>query len=308
MEHSGEISRGDVKPHRERAGRGHGLDAGLPRMLLEVLAFTGYGMWMLLGLALALGIYSSGRGESLVPLSLGAAFVTLGLLVACLRLPAVPDWHGWRMGRGSRPTREAMLALLAYLPMLAVAALARGDNDFWATRLAGAALTLTSLAVLIYTAHGFGVRRAPALTQATSHLPISRVVSACYAGGLWLWVCLAAQDDQTTMGSTLYWVLSLLALALLLGGVEGMRWRALQGQGLETNTKPRRVPSLSPARFLAAVLVYGLPCIALLATGFECAPLWLAVIAAVACGLGKTLEQRLYELALALRSHEIGLV
>jgi sulfite dehydrogenase (quinone) subunit SoeC len=308
MEHSGEISQGDVKLHREHAGQGHGLDAGLPRMLLEVLAFTGYGMWMLLGLALALGIYSNGRGESLVPLSLGAGFVTLGLLIACLRLPAVPDWHGWRMGRGSRPTREAMVALLAYLPMLAVGALARGDNDFWATRLAGAALTLASLAALIYTAHGFGVRRAPDLSQATSHLPISRVVSACYAGGLWLWVCLTAQDDQTTMGSTLYWVLSLLALALLLGGVESMRWRALQGQTLESNMKPRRMQPLTPARFLAAVLVYALPCIALLATGFECAPLWLSVIAAVACGLGKTLEQRLYELALAARTHEIGLV
>ncbi|BDU19267.1 hypothetical protein DYGSA30_07240 [Dyella sp. GSA-30] len=306
MEHSGEISPSDVKLHRQSTGQRHGLDAGLPRMLLEVLAFTGYGMWMLLGLALALGIYSSGRGESLVPLSLGAGFVTLGLLVACLRLPAVPDWHGWRMGRGSRPTREAMVALLAYLPMLAVAALARGDNDFWATRLAGAALTLASLAALIYTAHGFGVRRAPELTQATSHLPISRVVSACYAGGLWLWVCLAAQDDQITMGSTLYWVLSLLVLALLLGGVEGMRWRALQGQGLESNAKSRRIQPLTPARFLAAALVYALPCVALLATGFECAPLWLAVMAAVACGLGKTLEQRLYELALARRSRETG--
>lgn len=307
MEHSGEISRGDVKLHRDHAGQGHGLDGGLPRMLLEVLAFTGYGMWMLLGLALALGIYSSGRGESLVPLSLGAGFVTLGLLVACLRLPAVPDWHGWRMGRGSRPTREAMIALLAYLPMLAVAGLARGDNDFWVTRLAGGALTLVSLAVLIYTAHGFGARRAPTLAQATSHLPVSRVVSACYAGGLWLWVCLAAQDDQITMGSTLYWVLSLLALALLLGGVEGMRWRALQGQDLELNVKPRRIQALTPARFLAAVLIYALPCVALLATGFECAPLWLSVAAAVACGLGKTLEQRLYELALAARSREMGL-
>lgn len=307
MEHSCEMSRSDVKLHRQHTGQRQGLHAGLPRMLLEVLAFTGYGIWMLLGLALALGIYSNGRGESLVPLSLGAGFVTLGLLVACLRLATVPDWHGWRMGRGSRPTREAMVALLAYLPMLAVAALARGDNDFWATRVAGGTLTLASLAALIYTAHGFGVRRAPELSHATSHLPISRVVSACYAGGLWLWVCLAAQDVQTTMGSTLYWVLSLLALALLLGGVEGMRWRALQGRGPESDA-PRRIQPLTPARFLAAILVYALPCMALLATGFECAPLWLSVIAAVACGLGKTLEQRLYELALAIRSRDMGAI
>jgi hypothetical protein len=32
-------------------------------MLLEVLALCGYGLWMLLGLALARGIYTTGRGE-----------------------------------------------------------------------------------------------------------------------------------------------------------------------------------------------------------------------------------------------------
>lgn len=45
---------------------------------------------MLLSLALALGIYSTGRGEALVPLALGCLFVSAGLLTACLRLPVMP--------------------------------------------------------------------------------------------------------------------------------------------------------------------------------------------------------------------------
>ena len=44
------------------------------------------------------------------------------------------------------------MALACYLPMLAVAGLTRGDNDFWATRLAGAALMLCSVGNLIYSA------------------------------------------------------------------------------------------------------------------------------------------------------------
>jgi hypothetical protein len=97
-------------------------------MLLEVLALCGYGLWMLLGLALALGIYSTGRGEALVPLTLGCLFVSAGLLLACLRLPLMPEWHGWPIGHSLRPTREALLALATYLPMLGLAGMVRGSG------------------------------------------------------------------------------------------------------------------------------------------------------------------------------------
>ena len=298
MEHGGQISHGEAKLSRrgdtraERIGR-------LPRTLLEVLGFSGYGIWLLLGLALALGVYSNGRGEALVPLALGAAFVAAGPLVACLRLPGVIDWHGWRPGHGSRPTREAMIALLAFLPMLAVAGLARGENDFWATRLAGAALSLASLAALIHAAYGFGRRRNAGRPRPGAQFPLSRVVSAGYAGGLWMWTCLDAQDDQVTMGSTLYWVLGLLALALLMGSLENLRWRALQSGSPTAASRTLPALSLSPVRFRAAVLLYARPCIGLIVAALGDAPSWLPLVAATACGLGKTLELRQYGLALA---------
>ncbi|HEY9132194.1 MAG TPA: hypothetical protein VIM98_10595 [Dyella sp.] len=299
MERSGQISHGEANLPRHVQGRAR--QAGsLPHTLLEVLGFSGYGIWLLLGLALALGVYSNGRGEALVPLGLGAAFIAAGPLMACLRLSSVPDWHGWRPGHGSRPTQEAMIALLAFLPMLAVAGLARGENDFWATRLAGAALSLASLAALIQTANGFVGRDRAGLPSPIAQFPLSRVVSAGYAGGLWMWTCLDAQDDQVTMGSTLYWVLGLLALALLMGSLENLRWRALQSSDAATTGPSIPAMSLSPMRFLAAVLIYALPCIGLIVAALADAPSWLPLVAAASCGLGKTLELRQYELALAL--------
>ncbi|WP_049621357.1 hypothetical protein [Frateuria defendens] len=258
-----------------------------PSVLLQVLAVSGYGIWLLLGIALTLGIYRDGRGEALVPLTLGAGFVSLGLLAACLPLPRAPTWYGWRPGRGSWPTREALLALFAYLPMLAAAGLVRGDNDFWATRLAGAVLALCSAACLACNpccgqAAAAGPREGGMLSA------VGRGVSACYSGGLWLWLCLAAQDESVHPAGTHSWIMVLVALALLLGLIEGVRWQALQPEA----AAPR---PLRPVRFVAAAFTYALPCVALLLDDqLDAGPLVVGV-AALSCLAGKTIEQRLYE-------------
>lgn len=265
---------------------------------LRSWADAGYGLWALQGMALAFGIFRTGRGESLVPLTVGAVFVSLGLLVACLRLPSSPSWHGWYPGRGTRPTREALAALGCYLPMLAVAGLTRGDNDFWATRLAGAALMLCSVGHLIYSASPRRQRLRRYL-RASATLPIGRVVGALYSGGLWLWVCAATDQTPPSAGDPLQqpWLLLLLFMALLLGLVEGMRWHALRVPGLSPAETRRR--GLSPARFGAALLTYALPCAALLLADRWQAGGLLALMAALGSVLGHALEQYLYECMLA---------
>jgi hypothetical protein len=130
-----------------------------------VLPPTGFGMWALLGGGLALAVYPNGRGEVLVPLTFGLLCVLAGLLYMAPR-------------RGARPTREGLLAMATFLPMLAVAGLARGDNDFWATRLAGAVLAVCSIATLCM------ARRRMATAPAD-------VLAALLSGGLWLWLCIA---------------------------------------------------------------------------------------------------------------------
>ncbi len=263
--------------------------------LLQVTAFNGLGLWMLLGLALAIGVYPSGRGDALVPLALGALLVAIGLVAACVHAPWMPTWHGWRIGRGSRPTRAALITLATFLPMLAVAGLARGDNTFWATRLAGAALTLCSLVSLTITGYGDVKRRMPGLdVRLLSQLPLSRVVSAGYGGGLWLWLCAAGQEGSAAIDPR-PWIVGLLMLALLRGLVEGMRWQAV----LQRLPAPRTRFEQQPRRYLAASLIYALPCVALILASFDDGRLFMAVLATLSCMVGMGIELSLYDGALA---------
>ena len=271
-----------------------------PASLLRMLALSGYGLWMLLGLALALGLYRQGRSEALLPLALGAGFVSAGLLAACLRLPGLAEWHGWRPGWRSRPSSEALLALATYLPMLAVAGLVRGDNAFWATRLAGAALALCSAASLIYAVHAYRMRLSASGLRSSTQLPASRVVAACYAGGLWLWLCLAMQDGAVHLADTRPWIMALLVLAMLLGLIEGLRWQALSPPQSRAPGDP--VPGRS-ARFVAALFTYAVPSLALLVVDLSDAGVPLVAFAALSCLLGRTIEQNAYEAALARLCH-----
>jgi hypothetical protein len=263
--------------------------------LLQVAAFHGLGLWMLLGLALAVGVYPSGRGDALVPLALGALLVAIGLAAACVRAPWMPTWHGWRVGKDSRPTRAALITLGTFLPMLAVAGLARGDNTFWATRLAGAALTLCSLVSLTVTGYGDIKRRMPGLdARLLSQLPLSRVVSAAYGGGLWLWLCAAGQDGDDATDHRV-WIMGLLLLALLRGLVEGMRWQAV----LQRLSVPRARLEQQPRRYLAASLLYALPCTALILASFDDGRVFMAGLATLSCVAGMSIELSLYDGALA---------
>lgn len=262
--------------------------------VLQMLADTGCGIWALQGMGLAAGIFREGRGESLVPLMIGLVFVTLSLLLSGMKHAGLPAWQGWYPGNGLRPTRGALLVLALYLPMLAVAGLTRGDNDFWATRIAGAALMLCCLGALLYNPGG---RRSGAGSgDAVAAVPIGRVMSALYGGGLWLWLCAAADSDMS-FGPALPehqpWLLLLMIMALLLGLMEGMRWHALRmgGSGSQRESVPVR------GRFVAAVLSHALPCLALLLADRWQAGGLLAGVAAASNLVGRALEQGLYNRA-----------
>ncbi len=275
----------------ESSAHPHAGAPGRVAIALQVLADTGYGIWVLQGVALACGIFRDGRGESLVPLAVGALFVLAGLVVASLPVPGLPAWHGWHPGRNAWPTRPALIALAGFLPVLAVAGLTRGDNDFWATRLAGAALMLCSLGSLI---HGMPRRLAPARLASSAVLPAGRVMAALYGGGLWLWLAVAA-DGRIAIGPAQPqhqpWLLVLLIMALLLGLTEGMRWHALRRSDAGSMPQGGRIV---PARFAAALLGYAIPCVALLLADRWQAGGALALLAALSALVGRALEQRLY--------------
>ena len=261
--------------------------------LWRILAASGYGLWTWLGLALVLGLYPAGRNGTLLPLSVGTMLVSVGLLVACLPWRGASGWYGWHPRRDSRPTRAALLALVTFLPMLAVAGLVRGDNIFWATRLAGAVLALCSLASLAYSGYRFRRQLSPASQRAAASLPLSRLVFAGYAGGLWLWLCTLAQGELVAPRGLYPWIMLLLTLALLLGLLEGQGWQALGRLG--THGSASLEHALQPARFVAALFTYVLPCIALLLARQDGVDLIAAALAVPSCLLGKWLERHLYE-------------
>lgn len=260
--------------------------------LWRILSISGFGVWAWLGLALALGFYPAGRNGSLIPLSVGSLLVGASLLVACLPWRGAADWYGWRPLRDSRPTHSALFALSTFLPMLAVAGLVRGDNIFWATRLAGAILTLSCVATMAYTGYHFQ-RHLSGLQRAKSSLPINRLAFAGYAGGLWLWLCTLVDGELATAPGLYPWILLLPVFALLLGLLEGMDWQSLRKSDMPAGV--RREQALRPARFVAALFTYAIPCIALLLARIDGAPLIAAALAVPSCLLGKWMERFLYE-------------
>jgi hypothetical protein len=270
----------------------------IPSVVIQTATATGYGLWMVLGTALALGTYPDGRGEVLVPLSIGLVFVASGLVATWLRLPFAVDWHGWNPGKRMMPTVEGMIAMVNFLPMLALAGLARGGNDFWATRLAGAALMLCSVATLVYTARGASRGLSVTVASVANALPLGRATWALFAGGLWFWLCVALQSD-TPMEPFNPWRLALLAVALALGIVEGMRWRALrqlaQDHGAAGHLAGGRAAmTLLSGRVAVAMLSVGLPSLLLISHPGGPAQALAAGLAALSCVVGQCLEQRLY--------------
>ena len=247
-------------------------------LALTVLARCGQGLWLLLGLALATGMYRAGRGETLVPLLIGATFVGTGLLAALLRLPGTRHWYGWQPGDG-RPTAAALLALTSFLPMLGVVALARDGNTFWATRIAATLLVLCSAGSLL------GQPSQPDARNARVRL--DRLVEGLFTGGLWLWACVLAQAEPA--GTQRPVAVALLVLALLLGLLESLRWHALRA---------RRTGARAALPFAAATLVYAIPGVLLLCAAYLGHAFGVAALAGSAALAGRVMEQYLYREAL----------
>lgn len=271
--------------------------SGYAESLLRVLAISGHGLWIWLGTGVALGMNRIGDGAMQMPLLLGTALVCAGLALDGLRFSAGTDGSGRPAAARRWPRRAAMMTLACCVPVLLLLLLGDGHGQVLAMRLAGAALLLCSLASLVQRTHRFRSELSADLQRLSMSLPVSRLVTAWYIGGLWFWLCMMIQGEPEPVRSGSPWILLLLALALLLGLLEGMRWQAL-GPVTE-NDHDMRLQHLSPLRVLAALLVYVLPCAALLLTDRLGGGLLAVTLALPSCLLGRTLEQRVYETALA---------
>src|SRR5512142_578038 len=104
----------------------------LPVILFTVLSGAGYGLWCLLGIALAAGIYPLPGAGILVPLGFGFVLVSAGLVASTAHLGRPGRaWRALSQWSTSWLSREGIASLVTYLPMLAVGWLAHSGHAGW---------------------------------------------------------------------------------------------------------------------------------------------------------------------------------
>lgn len=196
---------------------------------LSVIFFTvasgaGYGLWCLLGVALAADLYPLAGTGTLVPLGFAFVLVTAGLLSSTLHLGR-PEraWRALSQWRSSWLSREGIAALLTYLPMLAVAWLACRGHGGVAIRVAGALLALGALATVLCTANIYRSLKTIRAWRMRQVLPLY-FAFALLSGGLWLWTWLVFAAHAPTGPA---FPLALLALAVIAAVAKADYWRAV---------------------------------------------------------------------------------
>lgn len=289
-------------------------------IFFTVLAGAGYGLWALLGGALAIGVYPPGRGNVLGPLAIGFVFASVGLLASTLHLGKPGRaWRAFSQWDSSWLSREGLASMATYLPMLAVAGLARGDHRFVPTRIAGAVLCVCALVTLFCTARIYTSLKPIAAWRDARVLPVY-LLAGLLSGGLWLWAYLAFNPGLIAAP----FALGLLALALVVAGLKITYWKSLdatpiataghatgldrfgaarpfEGPTTEGNYLTREmafVVARKHARALqrhALALLALLPIVAIaLVLAWPFMHAWLAPVAAVSCVLGLFIERWLF--------------
>lgn len=203
---------------------------------LSVIFFTvvggaGYGVWCLLGVALAAGVYPLAGVGVLVPLAFGFVLVSAGLLASTLHLGR-PEraWRALSQWRSSWLSREGIASLATYLPMLATGWLAFiGDSGF-GLRVAGALLALCALATILCTANIYRSLKTIAAWRTRQVLPLY-FMFALLSGGLWLWAWLALAPGPA---SGLGFPLALLALAVIAAIIKLDHWKRVDSMPANT--------------------------------------------------------------------------
>ncbi|TAN06704.1 MAG: dimethyl sulfoxide reductase anchor subunit [Rhodanobacteraceae bacterium] len=191
-------------------------------IFFTVLSGAGYGVWCLVGAALAAGIYPQDRIDILLPLGFGFVLVTAGLMASTAHLGR-PEraWRALTQWRSSWLSREGIAALVAYLPLLMLAYLAwRGAAG---TRVLGALLAVCALATIGCTANIYRSLKTIRAWRARQVAPLY-FMFACLSGGLWLWAWLASRADTYVSDA---FPLALLVLAIVTALIKVDYWRGI---------------------------------------------------------------------------------
>jgi DMSO reductase anchor subunit len=201
-------------------------------IFFTVLSGAGYGLWCLVGVALAAGIYPLDRVDILLPLGFGFVLVTAGLMASTAHLGR-PEraWRALSQWRSSWLSREGIASLVTYLPLLTLAYFAwRGAAGATGARIAGALLAACALATIWCTANIYRSLKTIRAWRARQVAPLY-FMFAWLSGGLWLWAWLALRADHYVSDA---FPLTLLVLAVVTAAIKADYWRGIDA--LPANT------------------------------------------------------------------------
>src|SRR6185437_11944427 len=289
------------------AGQGAvAMKPALSVVFFTVMSGTGYGLWCLLGAALAAGLYPFAGDGVLVPLAFGFALVTAGLLASTAHLGR-PEraWRALSQWRSSWLSREGIASLVTYLPMLALAWLAFTGRSGGGVRVAGALLALCALITLWCTANIYRSLKTIRAWHTRQVLPLY-FAFALLSGGLWLWTWLAL-SPYAVIG--LAFPLALVALAVIAGVLKTDYWHRIDAQPANTAGRATGLETLGHVRafegpvteesYLTREMAFVLArkhsarlrrIVFALTTGIA----WVALPAAIACVAGLFVERWLF--------------
>ena len=121
-------------------------------IFFTVVSGAGYGLMVLVGVALAFRPESIGRTEALLALMLGGVFAAAGLLSSMLHLgQPLRAWRAFSQWRSSWLSREGIASLAAFAPLLAAVGFLWQDVRADSLRVCAAMLVLLALATLYCT-------------------------------------------------------------------------------------------------------------------------------------------------------------
>lgn len=200
-------------------------------IFFTVMSGTGYGVWCLLGIALAAGIYPLAGVGAAVPLAFGFVLVSAGWLASTAHLGRPGRaWRALSQWRSSWLSREGIASLVTYLPMLAVAWFAFIGQTGIGLRLAGGLLALCALTTILCTANIYRSLKTIAAWRTRQVLPLY-FMFALLSGGLWLWTWLALTTGPMT---SLAFPLALLGLAVVTAVIKVDHWKCIDALAINT--------------------------------------------------------------------------
>ncbi|MGA9422725.1 MAG: DmsC/YnfH family molybdoenzyme membrane anchor subunit [Rhodanobacteraceae bacterium] len=297
------------------------------RPTLSIVLFTslsgaGYGLWFLVGTAVALDLFPPGRSALLVPLALGFVLTSAGLLASVAHLgKPLRAWRALGQWRSSWLSREGIAALACVPVVLWLALTSSRTHDSVSTRLGFLVLAILAALTVLCTARIYSSLKTIRAWRDARVLPLY-LLYALETGGLCLWALRGRHLPARTHDWR--WLVALAVIVVVTTLVQRVYWRAVErmpqvttgrATGLDRHGEVRSFEApateenyllremgfalarrhLAALRTLTRYLLFLAPTLALGATALapRAAP-WMAITAAICALLGVFVQRWLF--------------